>query len=76
MSADNIEELYERHIKLLLPEERLRLLAKVAQGLAEDVAQPPKRSLLELEGLGAEIWDGVEGQEYVHQLREEWDDRP
>jgi pyruvate-formate lyase-activating enzyme len=71
MSADNIEELYERHIKPLLPEERLRLLAKVAQGLAEDAAPHPKRSLLELEGLGAEMWGGVEGQEYVNQLRGE-----
>lgn len=76
MSADNIEELYERHIRPLLPEERLRLLAKVAQGLAEDAAQSPKRSLLELEGLGAEIWDDVEAQEYVTKLREEWDGRP
>jgi hypothetical protein len=76
MSADNVEEIYERHIKSLLPEERLHLLAKVAQGLAEDVARPSKRSLLELEGLGAEIWVGVEAQEYVNQLREEWDSRP
>lgn len=76
MSADNIEEIYERHIRSLLPEERLRLLAKVAEGLAEDVAQPPQRSLLELEGLGAETWAGVEAQEYVNQLREEWNHRP
>jgi hypothetical protein len=76
MSADNVDEIYERHIKSLPPEERLHLLAKVAQGLAKDIAQPPKRSLLELEGLGAEIWTGIDAQEYVNKLREEWDDRP
>jgi hypothetical protein len=34
------------------------------------------RSILELEGLGAEIWDGIDAQEYVDQLRSEWDHRP
>jgi DNA-binding PucR family transcriptional regulator len=32
-----------------------------------------KRSLLELRGLGAEIWEGIDAQEYVDQLRDEWD---
>jgi len=31
------------------------------------------RSLLELEGLGAEIWTGVDPVGYVRQLRDEWD---
>ena len=33
-------------------------------------------SVLELEGLGAEIWEGIDAQEYVDQLRSEWDHRP
>jgi hypothetical protein len=36
----------------------------------------PKRSIMELHGLGQEIWDGVDAQEYVNKLREEWDHRP
>jgi len=35
-----------------------------------------KRSLLELAGLGVEIWEGIDAQEYVNQLRSEWDHRP
>ena len=35
-----------------------------------------KRSLLELEGLGAEIWEGIDAQEYVNELRNEWEHRP
>jgi hypothetical protein len=31
---------------------------------------------MELHGLGAEIWQGIDAQEYVEQLRSEWDDRP
>ena len=31
---------------------------------------------MELHGLGAEIWEGVDAQEYVNELRKEWDHRP
>lgn len=91
--VDEVEAIYEQHIKKLSVAARLHLLAKVAQDL---VAQSPNaptknltsglvasvpdvtmhtRSLLELEGLGAEIWQGVDAQEYVNQLRSEWDHR-
>ena len=33
----------------------------------------PKRSLKELQGLGKEIWEGVDAQEYINELRNEWD---
>ena len=28
-----------------------------------------KRSIMELEGLGKEIWEGIDAQEYVDELR-------
>jgi hypothetical protein len=34
-----------------------------------------QRRLSELRGLGKEIWQGIDAQEYVDQLRDEWDDR-
>ncbi len=33
------------------------------------------RSILELEGLGKEIWEGVDPRKYIDELRDEWDDR-
>lgn len=30
------------------------------------------RSILELEGLGADIWEGVDPKQYVKELRDEW----
>lgn len=78
--ATDLERLYRQHIKPLPPADRLRLLALVAQGLTEQETpheEPrPKRSILELHGLGKEIWEGVDAQEYVNRLREEWDHRP
>ncbi len=74
----DVEALYARHIKPLPPEDRLRLLAVIARDLAlvSGPGQPRERSLLELEGLGADLWQGVGTQAYVDQLRAEWDQRP
>ena len=76
MSAIRAEDIYKRHIKPLPPEERLRILALIGQDLAEkEVAGKAQRSLMELHGLGKEIWEGVDAQEYVDELRKEWDGR-
>lgn len=43
----------------------------------EQQTPPHKRSLLELRGLGAEIWKDIgDAQEWVNAQRAEWDDRP
>lgn len=34
---------------------------------------PPTRRLLELEGLGSEIWTGLDVGKYIDELRSEWD---
>lgn len=34
-----------------------------------------ERSILELEGLGKEIWEGVDPRKYIDELRDEWDNR-
>ncbi len=35
-----------------------------------------RRRLSELRGLGKEIWQGIDAQDYVNQMRDEWDERP
>jgi len=75
----NIETIYQQHIKPLSMDEQLKLLAKMAAELAngEEEKQPQnRRSVMELHGLGAEIWEGIDAQEYVNQLRDEWEHRP
>jgi hypothetical protein len=73
-----LKQLYEREIKSLPPSERLKLVALIASELAREIEESarPKRSLMELHGLGAEIWQGIDAQEYVNKLRAEWDHRP
>ena len=53
--------------------ERMVLLKYLTSLVGESEAPKPKRSLLELEGLGKEIWSGMDAQEYVNQERSSWD---
>ncbi len=70
------EEIYQQYIKPLPNNEKLRLIAKVSSDLVENETEKPKRSIMELHGLGAEIWEGIDAQEYVNELRNEWEHRP
>jgi len=43
--------------------------------------EKPRRSIMELHGLGADAWKDekghlVDAQQYVDELRDEWEDRP
>ena len=60
---------------LVAPVARL-LVAAGVQVACTSVLQcgpaPRRRSLMELEGLGSEIWAGEDAQQYVNRLRDEW----
>lgn len=78
MATMTAKEIYEQLVKHLPPEERLHLVDMVTKDLAPRTLDEPeknKRSIMELHGLGAEIWEGVDAQEYVNELRSEWDHR-
>jgi predicted nucleic acid-binding OB-fold protein len=63
--------------KTLSLQERKELVKQLVDTL--DVAEPVRprqHRLSELRGLGKEIWEGIDAQEYVDQLRNEWDERP
>ncbi len=60
--------------KILSWRERKELVKLLVDSL--DTAEMPteKHSILELAGLGKEIWEGIDAQEYVNQLRDEWNE--
>ena len=69
-----IKEILEE-AKKLTPLEREKLSVLLMSMI--DAERPPaQRRLSELRGLGKDIWQGVDAQEYVDQLRDEWDERP
>ncbi len=62
----------KRSVEALAPAEQLRLLSELAASLGAEL-DPQPRSLLELEGLGREVWQGLGVEEYLHQERSSWD---
>jgi hypothetical protein len=78
MAINKTEQIYQQHIKPLMPSERLALIELIARDLAmqdDHITKNPKHNIMELHGLGKEIWNGVDAQEYVNGLRKEWDQR-
>jgi len=63
--------------KTLSGQERKELVKLLVDSLdVPEEAPRQQRRLSELRGLGKEIWEGIDAQEYVDQLRSEWDERP
>jgi hypothetical protein len=61
-----------RHAESLSHSEQLRLLSDLAEYLRVHAAPEARTSILELQGLGKEIWAGVDAQEYVDRERASW----
>jgi DNA-binding HxlR family transcriptional regulator len=61
-----------RQVENLTPNEQLRLLEELAVMVRHRMPVKPKRSILELEGLGKETWHRLDAQEYVNQERASW----
>ncbi|HEY2840281.1 MAG TPA: hypothetical protein VGJ26_14085 [Pirellulales bacterium] len=72
MSTDLSQEILKQ-VRKLSPIEQLDLLEEIKRR-TQSVAQnrPQVRSILELEGLGQEIWEGIDAQEYVRGERQSW----
>jgi len=65
---------YVKGIDRLKPEEQLSLLGIISSRLRKTISRRIKPwSILELEGLGAEEWKGIDAQEYVRKERESLD---
>ncbi len=62
----------KRSAQRLSRADQLRLIAELAASLQDEPAQQPRRSLLELQGLGKEIWEGVDVEYYLLQERSSW----
>lgn len=61
-----------RQVENLTPDEQLRLLEELAALVRRRITPKPKRSIMELEGLGKEIWQDIDAQEYVNRERDSW----
>jgi hypothetical protein len=69
----NYQELLQQ-AKSLTPEEQLKLVEDLSILIRQQLkmTSKSKRNILELRGLGKEIWVNIDAQEYVNQERDSW----
>jgi hypothetical protein len=72
MSITNLAEIIPL-VEKLSPEEKLQLIEHVARDLQRKSQPPPHLSWKDARGLGKEIWEGVDVDHYIDELRNEWD---
>jgi hypothetical protein len=61
-----------QNVERLSREEQLQLMADLSHYLRDREGPEARTSILELEGLGKEIWRGIDAQEYVDRERASW----
>ena len=77
MSTMKASDVYYEHVRALPIAERLKLISLIARDLEYEHGEcegKPRRSILELHGVGKGSRNGEDAQEYVNRLRSEWDD--
>lgn len=76
MLSTQLKKIYNQHIKSVSTDQKLELIALIRKELSAAPTESKakkRRSLLELGGGGAELWDDVDPREYIDKLRDEWE---
>jgi len=66
------DDLYER-LQQRAQREHRSLAQEVVHILEKAAEEPKLHSILELRGLGKELWEGIDPVEYVRAERDSWD---
>ena len=72
MSTYTYEEVL-RQVLLLSLNDQLRLLEELASIFGRRFTSHSMHSFLELEGLGKEVWEGVDVEKYIEEERNSWE---
>ena len=72
MSNDTYEEVLSKVI-LLSSDDQLRLLEVLASIIRQKFTSYSKHSITEFEGLGKEVWEGVNVEKYIEEERNSWE---
>jgi hypothetical protein len=66
------EPLYEQ-LQKQAEEEHRSVSQQVIHLVSKTVGRPKSHSILELRGLGKEIWEGIDPADYIREERDSWD---
>lgn len=73
LNIKNLPDALYRKLRARAKRERRSVAQEVIHILSQAIEQPAQRSILELEGLGKEIWQGVDAGRYVDEERRSWE---
>jgi hypothetical protein len=68
----NYDEILSQARNLSL-EEQARLVEELARLVRARIQAWPKHSVLEFEGMGKELWQGIDVEQYIEEERNSWD---
>ena len=57
----------------LTTDEQLQLIGELAASLRQQIAAQAKHDVMELEGLGKEVWQGIDVEKYIEEERNSWE---
>jgi hypothetical protein len=72
MSTDNYREALSQVLRLT-PDEQLQLLEFLSSIIRDRGITKPRHSIMELEGLGKEVWQGIDVEKYIEEERNSWE---
>jgi len=65
---------YVKGIPFLAIDEQLTLLEVISARVKKSIRKRRKKNtIMALEGLGADLWKGIDAQDFVHKERASWD---
>jgi plasmid stability protein len=73
LNIKNLPDGLYRRLKARAKSRHRSVAQEVTEILSRVLTEPEPLSILELRGLGKERWKGIDADEYVRSLREEWD---
>ena len=64
---------FVKQVEQLTPDERQKLVEEMIAMSHPQPSRKPKHRIMELKGLGKEIWEGIDPQQYIEEERNSWD---
>ena len=59
-------------VERLSPDDQLRLVEQLAGKLRREIATTKAHRITELKGVGKELWEEIDVQQYIDQERDSW----
>lgn len=73
LNVKNLPDRLYRKLQARAKKQHRSVAQEVTHILEQVLVQRPRVSLLELQGLGREVWEGVDAAKHVKRARASWD---